>query len=160
MTSPSLIWQQIRQAARIVCTALSLLIGFSSCQCSTANINTPISVDEPVTGQSQQEKDAEIDRRAIQLLKAKCANCHGAELAEGNLKLDNLESAQRGGDRGPAIDLVTPDHSLLLISVSGKLPELEMPPKNPLTQAEIDLLQQWLRKGARWIEPIDQLARQ
>ncbi len=90
--------------------------------------------------------------RATQLLAASCGECHGADRArpKGRLRLDGLQSALRGGASGPAIDLATPDASLLLRAVRGEEPGLEMPPDEALAPDAIELLAQWIAAGAPW----------
>ncbi len=95
--------------------------------------------------------DESLDLQAVELLQAKCISCHGAEEAEGKLRLDSHAAALRGGEHGPAISLEKPTDSLLLKYVTGSAgEELRMPPKNPLSQAEIQLLQRWLQQGSKW----------
>ena len=93
---------------------------------------------------------ASVEQRGVQLLQEKCWNCHGADKQEGGLRLDSREYALKGGERGPAIDSTRADESLLWRSVSAGGGELEMPPKNPLTATEVDLLHKWLSTGFKW----------
>ncbi len=71
------------------------------------------------------------------------------------LRLDSRERMLKGGQRGsgPAAIEAQADQSLLIKCVSGLSgEELRMPPKNPLSQNEIDLLKRWLNAGAKWTE--------
>lgn len=87
------------------------------------------------------------------LLQAKCISCHGPEKQEGNLRLDSFSALQQGGDRGPAVIPHDPKASLLVRSVDGSVADLQMPPKQPLSSAQIQLLADWVAAGAHWPEP-------
>lgn len=95
---------------------------------------------------------------AVQILNSKCISCHGAEEAEGGLRLDSRELLMKGGERGPAAVEKEADKSLIFQCVAGLSDEeLRMPPKNPLSASEIDLLKRWINSGARWSN-IDEVA--
>lgn len=98
--------------------------------------------------------DEVVNARAVQLLKAKCVSCHGADQVESGLRLDSRAAMIKGGERGSAIAKDNAAESLLLKCVSGLSgEELRMPPKNPLSATEIELLRNWLASGAAWSEP-------
>lgn len=89
------------------------------------------------------------------LLAAKCNACHGQDpsLTLGELALTSRDGMLRGGQSGqPALVPGDPDASLLVDAVSGKRPNLVMPPKqnDRLTADEVDRLKQWIRFGAPW----------
>lgn len=93
----------------------------------------------------------EIAKTAVRILQSRCQSCHGPRQQEGELRVDSREALLTGGGRGPAItstDQTT--KSLLLKSVTSGDPDLQMPPKQPLTQSEITVLTQWLEAGAPW----------
>lgn len=88
------------------------------------------------------------------LLEAKCVSCHGPEKQEGNLRLDSLAAAEKGGDRGAAIVPGNPMKSLLVTAISFHDPDLQMPPKQKLSDHEIALLTDWIKARAAWPEPV------
>jgi len=88
------------------------------------------------------------------LLQAKCISCHGPEKQDGNLRLDSFAAATAGGDRGPAIVPGDHEQSLLLTAISFSEPDLQMPPKQRLSDQEIQLLGDWVKKGAVWPDPV------
>lgn len=93
----------------------------------------------------------EIAKTAVRILQSRCQSCHGPRQQEGELRVDSREALLAGGSRGPVItstDQAT--ESLLLKSVTSGDPDLQMPPKQPLTQSEITVLTQWLEAGAPW----------
>lgn len=85
-----------------------------------------------------------------------CLSCHGPNRPKGGLRLDNRESALRGGDSGRAILPGNSTNSPLILIVAGLHEEIErMPPKgkgDPLTPEEIGLLRAWIDQGAEWSE--------
>ncbi|MCC9608940.1 DUF1549 domain-containing protein [Blastopirellula sp. JC732] len=82
------------------------------------------------------------------LLVGKCVECHGADSAESDLRLDSYSGMLTGGASGPAVVPGKLDESLLLTAISYKHELLQMPPDEKLSDDEIKLLQQWVEKGA------------
>jgi len=83
------------------------------------------------------------------LLSKHCYECHSeaANTAEGSLLLDRRSGWLEGGDTGQAVLLGDPDASLLIKAVrrSG---DIQMPPEKQLAASEIELLVEWIRRGA------------
>ena len=88
------------------------------------------------------------------LLVAKCVSCHGPEKQEGGLRLDSLEAAKLGGDQGAAIVPGDVAKSLLVKAISFRDRDLQMPPKQKLSDKEIATLTEWVKAGAAWPEPV------
>ena len=88
------------------------------------------------------------------ILEAKCYDCHQGTKTKGDLRLDSLADAMRGGESdGAAITPKHPEKSALLARVSTDDEELIMPPKGkPLTKEQVDLLSLWIKEGANWPE--------
>ncbi|EAQ79266.1 PSD1 and planctomycete cytochrome C domain-containing protein [Blastopirellula marina] len=82
------------------------------------------------------------------LLVSKCIDCHGEDTQESALRLDTYAGMLGGGTSGPAIVPGSLDESLLLTAVSFKHELLQMPPDGKLADDEIQLLRQWVEKGA------------
>ena len=98
-------------------------------------------------------KEDFFESKVRPLLAAKCHACHtGAEM--GGLRLDSLERALQGGSRGPAIAPGYPERSLLLAAVRRTRDDLRMPPTEPLSDAEIAVLEEWIASGASWPAPV------
>jgi mono/diheme cytochrome c family protein len=126
------------------------------CSCSVSPL-VALQTDEPTTTQQivePLESDSEplesIAQQAVQLLQNKCVSCHGAETSENGLRLDSRDRMLKGGDNGPAMDTELSHSSLLWRSVAGLDKDLLMPPKNPLSPSELDIIDKWLRSGAIW----------
>jgi hypothetical protein len=82
------------------------------------------------------------------LLVQRCYECHGEKKQKGGLRLDSRAGWQKGGDTGPALTPGKPDESLLIKAVRHADPDLQMPPKETLTESEIQTLVEWVRLGA------------
>jgi len=84
------------------------------------------------------------------LLKAHCLDCHShaADVMEGGLTLDSRSGWVKGGKRGAAIVPGKPEESLLIKAVHRDDPNLKMPPDEKLTAANIELLAEWIQRGA------------
>lgn len=118
-------------------------------------------VEDPSGAQQRDPKPDELNAVDLQaaehffensirpLLQSRCHECHGTERQDGDLRLDSRDALLQGGRTGPAIVLGNPDQSLLLQAVH-RTGDLEMPPDEPLLEAEIAALTQWIRTGAVW----------
>jgi len=84
------------------------------------------------------------------LLLTHCYECHSAEAKhlKGGLRVDFRDGLLKGGDTGPAITPGNPDSSLLIEAVRYHNRELQMPPKRPLTPAQVNALVKWVERGA------------
>ncbi|HYG74364.1 MAG TPA: DUF1549 domain-containing protein [Planctomycetota bacterium] len=100
------------------------------------------------------EADAEqtkfFEMKIRPLLINHCFDCHGEKKHKGALRLDSIGAILKGGQTGPAIVPGHPEKSLLITAVSYTDAELEMPPKEKLSPAEVDALTQWVKMGAPW----------
>ncbi len=100
------------------------------------------------------EEASVFERMVEPLLRQNCQACHRTNREEGGLNLETRQSMLRGGDSGTAIDLNRPEASLLLERVRSTDPDSQMPPPGNsvgakrLSENQIQLLEQWLRKGA------------
>lgn len=82
------------------------------------------------------------------LLVKHCYECHSGREANGGLLLDTRDGVLKGGDTGAAIVPGKPNQSRLIEAVRYKNPDLQMPPKNRLTAAEVETLEKWIARGA------------
>ena len=83
------------------------------------------------------------------LLSRHCYSCHsaGAKTVHGSLRLDTSSALTRGGDSGAAVVPGDPQKSLLIeaLHYDG---DIQMPPKGKLTDAQIAVLTEWVKRGA------------
>jgi hypothetical protein len=78
-------------------------------------------------------------------------NCHGPQKQKGGLRLDTKSAFGKGGDNGAALIPGEPAKSRLIEAVlyDG---DTKMPPKGKLSEADIAILNAWVKGGAPWPE--------
>ncbi|MFZ4611425.1 MAG: DUF1549 domain-containing protein, partial [Gemmataceae bacterium] len=91
------------------------------------------------------------------LLVMNCIECHNSSVTKGNLNLETLAFALKGGDEGKAIVLGKPEESQLYLKIiegeNKKKPE--MPRKKPaLAKADVEKIKAWIEQGAAWPKEI------
>ncbi len=93
---------------------------------------------------------ADFTRDIKPILDRHCVSCHGPEKQRASLRADSAKGLREGGSSGPAVVPGKPDDSLVLHAVLGVKDAKPMPPKGPrLTGAEVALLREWVRDGAK-----------
>ncbi len=125
------------EVMRTSCWILILSVGL------IANADEPS--DKPPAAQSVEL----FEKRVRPLLIERCFACHGEDQAESELRLDSRADMLEGGSRGAAIVPGDPDKSLLIRAVNHA-DTLAMPPKEKLSQREINDLTAWVKAGAVW----------
>jgi hypothetical protein len=88
--------------------------------------------------------------RVQPLIESRCVSCHGPDKQKGQLRLDSREAMLKGGESGPVLIPGKPSESLLVQVVLHQKKDLEMPPKERLTPADIAVLERWIAAGAPW----------
>ena len=88
------------------------------------------------------------------ILTEHCLECHGSNKQKGGFRLDDRDSALKGGETySPAIQPKDSAHSPLIHLVAGLVPDTRMPAKGPaLTAEQVGLLRAWIDQGAIWPE--------
>jgi arylsulfatase A-like enzyme/acetyl esterase/lipase len=96
----------------------------------------------------------DVARDVLPVFRRHCRECHGADVQESGLRLDDHRAALAGGDSGPAIVPGDPTASELLRRVRLPRDDSEaMPPQGAgLSAAEIAALERWIAAGAAWPE--------
>ena len=95
----------------------------------------------------------DFDKDVRPLLQASCVECHGEKKQKAELRLDTKPHAFKGGENGPVIVAGDSAKSPLFKRISTTDKDEIMPPKGePLTKAQIALIQQWIDSGAAWPE--------
>lgn len=98
--------------------------------------------------------DFDDDIRPI--FETSCLRCHGPERPRSHFRLDNRESALKGGNDGVDILPGRGAGSPLLQRVSSADENMQMPPPGKgerLTPAQIERLRAWIDQGADWGAP-------
>ena len=98
--------------------------------------------------------EAFFERSIRPLLHRRCYSCHSsrAKALKAELRLDTRAGLLAGSERGPVIVPEKPEESVLIDAVRYDAPTLAMPPSGRLEQREIDLLVEWVRRGAPYPE--------
>lgn len=124
-------------------SSLPLLTAFGA-----AGIAMSVAAAEPFKSEDVAFYTAKIQP----LLEQRCYECHshGANKLKAGLVLDSRSGVLQGGDSGPALVPGKPDESLLIKAVRYEDVGSQMPPKTKLAQAEIALLEDWVKRGAPW----------
>ncbi|MEI6714600.1 MAG: c-type cytochrome domain-containing protein [Verrucomicrobiota bacterium] len=82
------------------------------------------------------------------ILKNRCFKCHGEEDQKGDLNLQTLAAALKGGTSGEVLKKNRPNSSILLQSILHEEGVEKMPPKSSkLPDEEIELIRQWILAG-------------
>ena len=76
----------------------------------------------------------------------RCVGCHSGDTPGGGLTLSTREQALKGGESGAALKPGDAARSLLYTMAADR----KMPPKKPLSVAELDVLRHWIDGGATW----------
>jgi hypothetical protein len=106
---------------------------------------------EPASS-SDEERMKFFENHVRPLLVERCFECHSGENIEGGLRLDASSLTIDGGDSGPAVVAGSPDESLLVSAI--RYEELEMPPDEPLSAKQQEVIERWVRDGAYWPQSI------
>lgn len=105
-----------------------------------------------VSSLSAMEPDAEglkfFETKIRPLLIQHCADCHGADTQESDLRVDTYLGLSEGGTSGPAVVPGKLEDSLLMAAISYKDENLKMPPDQKLPESDINLLKEWIERGA------------
>ena len=95
------------------------------------------------------EQAALFENKIRPILVERCYECHSAEKKQkGGLLLDTKEAVLKGGDTGPALEAGDPAKSLLIAAVKWTKKDLQMPPKEQLSEEQIADLEAWIKAGA------------
>jgi hypothetical protein len=96
-----------------------------------------------------------LEDRAFAILRTRCISCHGGVRERGDVNLSSFAWATRAlPEGGAAIKSGDPAASRCLERIRSDDPDLRMPPDGtPLSREECDLLERWIRAGARFPEP-------
>lgn len=118
----------------------------------SAHANAAATLDPAKLPPPAQTK-VEFDRDIKPIFEKICFRCHGPERPKSHFRLDNRDSALKGGDNGVNIIPGDSGKSPLVHYVARLVEDLEMPPPGkgePLTPEQVSLLRAWIDQGASW----------
>lgn len=122
------------------------------CVCSIlASITAQLTCPPIVVAQTSTLAPDELEffeKQVRPLLVEHCYECHAAGEKNGGLLLDSRDGVLKGGDTGPALLVGQPDKSLLIEAVRYKNHDLQMPPNKPLSETQVGVLVDWVKRGA------------
>jgi hypothetical protein len=108
-----------------------------------------VAVKNPASAQAERAALEFFEQKVRPLLEEKCLSCHSekASKQKGGLLLDSRDAILKGGESGAAAQPGDPAGSLLLRAVQYQEPDLQMPPKERLSQNEVAILERWISEG-------------
>ena len=127
----------VRLFVRFVFLSFAVQVGFVHASAKA------VATQESFTAETE-----DFEKSVRPLLVTHCYECHSGAEANGGLLLDSRDGVLKGGDSGAAIISGDPEKSLLVLAVRYSNPDLQMPPKNRLTAAEVQTLEKWIANGA------------
>ena len=101
----------------------------------------------------QQAGEQFFEKKIRPLFHQHCISCHGAKKQEASLRLDRRSDAFKGGDNGKVFVPGHPGESRLLEVLKHDENDLQMPPKEKLSEEKIRTIANWIQQGAPW--PVD-----
>jgi hypothetical protein len=91
-----------------------------------------------------------FEKEVRPVLVNRCHECHSNTKQKGGLRVDHIGYLKSGGDTGPALVPGKPEESALIEAVRYANEDFQMPPKKKLPDAEIAILEKWIKMGAPW----------
>jgi len=93
--------------------------------------------------------DRFFENKVRPLLSQHCFKCHSesAKKRQGGLHLDSRSGVLAGGDSGAIVAPADPEQSRLLLAVRQTEPGLKMPPGKRLSDEEIAIISEWIKRG-------------
>src|SRR4051812_23948365 len=103
-----------------------------------------------VCAHAQSDSAAFFNEKIQPILEQRCFECHSHKSGKmkGGLTLDSRGGWQAGGEQGVVIVPGEPEKSLLIKAIRRSDSDLKMPPKKPLPENEVALLEEWVKRGA------------
>ncbi len=86
----------------------------------------------------------DFKRSILPLLVERCGECHAGEAPESGFVVSAHDRVLQGGDSGPAVVAGSSARSLLYERIRAA----EMPPEEPLSEDQIELVRRWIDGGA------------
>jgi cytochrome c553 len=120
---------------------------FVAVACCLVSTSTATADDAPAVTPDQ-EKFFEEKIRPV--LATKCWECHGSKKEESGLRLDSRAAVLKGGESGKRAAVPSEPENSLLIQAILRKGDVQMPPEDKLTDAQIADLSAWVKQGLPW----------
>ena len=116
----------------------------------TATLAASLLAPSNVDAAANREQLDFFEKKIRPVLAEHCYRCHSVAegKSRGALTLDTREGTLKGGDLGPAVVPGDLEKSLLIKAVRWADEDMQMPPKNKLSSAQIADLEAWVKMGA------------
>ncbi len=98
------------------------------------------------------EMQVDFKQHVLPILAQKCYSCHGPKQQQSGLRLDDRQSALRGGDYGPVIIPGKSAESKLILRLVSGDGGMQMPPTGALPPEDIGILRAWIDQGGEFAE--------
>ena len=131
--------------SRIALAICSALLGFSATQAAPPESAQRVeALKHP-----NREQEAFFELKVRPLLAARCFRCHGEKEQKGSVRLDSAEALLGKSDDEAVVKPGHPESSHLMEVIRYK-DEPKMPPDGKLPDADIQILSEWIRRGAHF----------
>lgn len=106
----------------------------------------------PIPGAAAEDPAAFFETRIRPVLVERCFSCHSTEAkkVKAGLYVDSREGLLKGGESGPSVVAGDVDKSKLIEAIRYTNVDLQMPPKDRLSDQQIRDFEQWVKEGAVW----------
>ena len=106
----------------------------------------------PATAQDDASKPEFYTARVLPILKQHCYQCHSAAMQSGGLNMEVRDGFLKDAMLGPAVAPGDAANSLLMTLIkqdgpAGYAPPMPPPPNAKLSDAEIAVIEQWIKAG-------------
>ena len=141
-----MVWTRGTSSLLLLATLAWLAPGFST-RVRAGEGPEQASVDGALASAASNDSAAPSDAfsdHVLPILRARCFECHNSKKRAGKLNLETPLGVVRGGESGRIVSAGQPDDSILW----QKIHDEEMPPEQPLADAEREVLRRWIADGA------------
>ena len=142
---PRSVLPSIRPPATHLPTIRLLVLGLLAAGLMS-RLQVALAADQPVPPLTP-EQEQFFEQKIRPVLVNRCLECHGDKQQKGGVRLDSRAALYNTADTGPLVIPGKPEESRL-IELLAHTGDIKMPPKEKLPQPEIDLLTDWVRRGA------------
>jgi hypothetical protein len=143
-----------RTFARSLTGSLAALVAATAAAAVAAPAARPVAAAKP-SALAPKVDSASLEffeRKVRPVLVQSCYQCHSAtsEKLKGGLYVDSRAGLLKGGESGPAVFPGDPAKSLLIKAIRSADADVQMPPKQKLTDQQVADLTRWVQMGAPW----------
>ena len=139
--------RKLPAASRSAVLSPGIVIGAAIAAAAALGAGPTASADEPPAAATAEDNAAaapSLSGDILPLLEKRCGECHSRKKRSGRLNLSTADGLALGGESGAAIEPGDVDESWLW----QRLEADDMPPDEPLPEAEKDLIRRWITAGA------------